>query len=104
MSVNIAYDITRDLAVLHDDEWAFGPVFTGDADEKATRFLAWFASGDALDHARTVGIEPRGILGMDGRDPRDYSDGDLSRLYSEWQNVALADDDLADAPQAVNAR
>jgi hypothetical protein len=105
MAVNVLYDLKEDMAVLYcsTTDWAFGPVFYGnDADEKALAFRTWFDDGSALKHAHTIGIKPYGLLGADGDDPRDYSEHDLGRLYTDWQNIACdADGDLIDEPQAV---
>lgn len=95
MAVNVLYDVKEDMAVLYCStaDWAIGPVFYGyDADEKAVRFRDWFASGAALERAQAVGIRPRGILGADGDDVRDYDPADLERLYGEWRAVACGGD------------
>lgn len=90
MGVKVIYDVYRDEAVLacNTNEWAFGPVFLGDAEEKAEAFLAWFEQGRAVNVADELKIRP---LFGDGRDPRQYEAGNLERLYNCWHKTYIDD-------------
>lgn len=97
MAVEILRDTHHDTAALfcNGTDWAFGPVFQGDAEAKAEAFLHWFKEGHALMVAIELGLTRRGI--GDGLDPRDYDPTDLERLYSRWREASLdADGKLRD--------
>lgn len=95
MGARILEDLHADEACLYDSTsgWAFGPVFKYDAYAKAKAFLAWFHDGRVLPAAVQLGV--RSLLvghGGDGKDPREYDQGDLEKLYVEWVKVAIDDE------------
>lgn len=95
MAVGILYSVEQDLAVMFcsSENWSIGPVIDGpDADEKAKAFRQWFLDGSALQAAGELYLSPRGILGMDGDDPRDWTETDLERLFIFWRERYVDDD------------
>lgn len=95
MSVQIIHDADQDVACCYcnTSDWAFGSAFTGpEAREQAECWLDWFTDGKAAEIARSRRIIP--ILGLDDRDPRSYTHGDLETLYGEWAKACTNDDGL----------
>lgn len=87
MSVQILHDTRTDAAALfcNTTDWAFGPVFT--TPDQAESFLIWLDAGAAA----RLSVPP--IMGTaNGRDPRQFSDNDLERLYHAWVGECLDDE------------
>lgn len=89
MAVEVIHDEQKRIACFYDNttDYAFGPVFTGpSAGDDADDFLDWLK---LTDHRFSF---PRVPLGMDGTDPRDYSEPDLRSLIALFEREREAVD------------
>lgn len=86
----------RKAAAMYDSSsgWMVGPLFESeDADEQIDAFVQWLSEhGAGLREKLALQDAPRGILGMDGRDPRHWLDPELERIVKHWRSLFVGDD------------